>query len=157
MPRSLPNDFLEFNRIFPTEKAAVDYFLRVRYGDTLICPRYGAKMKVYRRRKRAKVCHCKNRNNSFSPFSGMGNADTAKGVHTNGIENFWSLLKRGWVGTYRRWEEKLDKVCKDFTSLSGDKQDYVLGILQTLIFAKDEMGTGQPVEADKNNVEGAFL
>jgi hypothetical protein len=54
-------------------------------------------------------------------------------------------------------EEKLDKVCKDFASLSGDKQDYVLGILQALVFANDEMGTSRPVEADKNNVEGALL
>jgi hypothetical protein len=54
-------------------------------------------------------------------------------------------------------EEKLDKMCKDFTSLSEDKQDYVLGILQALVFAKNEMGTNRPVEADKNNVEGALL
>jgi hypothetical protein len=54
-------------------------------------------------------------------------------------------------------EEKLDKVYKDFSSLSGDKQDYVLGILQALVFAKDEMGTDRPVEADENNVEGALL
>jgi hypothetical protein len=54
-------------------------------------------------------------------------------------------------------EAKLDKVCKDFTSLSEDKQDYVLGILQALAFAKNEMGTSQPVEADKNNVEGASV
>jgi hypothetical protein len=54
-------------------------------------------------------------------------------------------------------EEKLDKVCKDFASLSGDKQDYVLGILQALVFAKNEMGDKRPVEADKNNVEGAML
>jgi hypothetical protein len=54
-------------------------------------------------------------------------------------------------------EEKLDKVCKDFASLSGDKQDYILGILRALVFAKNEIGTNQPVEADKNNVEGAML
>jgi hypothetical protein len=52
-------------------------------------------------------------------------------------------------------EEKLDKVCKDFASLSGEKQDYVLDILQALVFAKNEIGTSHPVEADKNNVEGA--
>ena len=62
--------FPEFNRLFPSEKAAVDYFLRVRYDNTLTCPHCGAKTKVYRRRKHAKVCHCKNCNNSFSPFSG---------------------------------------------------------------------------------------
>jgi hypothetical protein len=53
-------------------------------------------------------------------------------------------------------EEKLGKVCKDFSSLSGDKQDYILGILRALVFAKDEMGTSRPVEADKNNIEGGL-
>jgi hypothetical protein len=54
-------------------------------------------------------------------------------------------------------EEKLDKMCKDFTSLSEDKQDYILGILQALVFAKNEMETDRPVEADENNVEGASI
>jgi transposase-like protein len=35
----------------------------------LTCPHCGAKVKVYRYRKRAKACHCKNCNNSFSPFT----------------------------------------------------------------------------------------
>jgi hypothetical protein len=54
-------------------------------------------------------------------------------------------------------EEKLDKISKDFSALSGDKQDYVLGILQALVFAKDEMGTNQSVEDDKNNGEGVSV
>jgi hypothetical protein len=32
-------------------------------------------------------------------------------------------------------EEKLDKICSDFSSLSEEKQDYILGILQALVFA----------------------
>jgi hypothetical protein len=35
-------------------------------------------------------------------------------------------------------EEKLDKVSKDFSSLSEDKRDYILGVLQALVFAKNE-------------------
>jgi hypothetical protein len=35
-------------------------------------------------------------------------------------------------------KEKLNKVCKDFSSLTEEKQEYVLGILQALVFAKDE-------------------
>jgi hypothetical protein len=54
-------------------------------------------------------------------------------------------------------EEKLDKVCKDFTSLSEDKQDYILGILQALAFANDEMGTNRPIEVDTNNIGGALV
>jgi hypothetical protein len=33
-------------------------------------------------------------------------------------------------------EEKLKKICKDFSSLSEEHQDYILGILHALVFAK---------------------
>jgi len=32
--------------------------------------------------------------------------------------------------------EKLDKVCNDFSKLNDDQQDYILGIMNALIFAK---------------------
>ena len=43
-------------------------------------------------------------------------------------------------------EEKLKKICDDFSQLSEDQQDYILGILQALIFSKssskqDESGS----------------
>ena len=62
--------FLEFNAKFPTEKAVVDHYIRIRYHNILICPHCGSKVMVYRRRKRIKVVHCKNCNNSFSVFKG---------------------------------------------------------------------------------------
>jgi hypothetical protein len=58
---------------------------------------------------------------------------------------------------YMTQEEKLDKVCRDFSSLNGEKQDYILGVLQALVFAKDEMRTNWPIEADENKVEGDSL
>jgi hypothetical protein len=48
-------------------------------------------------------------------------------------------------------KEKLEKACKDFSSLSGDKQDYILGILQALVFACDE---NKAVQAEPLNNEG---
>jgi hypothetical protein len=33
-------------------------------------------------------------------------------------------------------DQKLEKVCNDFSLLSEEHQDYVLGILQALVFAK---------------------
>jgi hypothetical protein len=33
-------------------------------------------------------------------------------------------------------EEKLKKICNDFSLLSDEQQDYILGILQALVFAK---------------------
>ena len=38
------------------------------------------------------------------------------GVHTNGIENFWSLLKRAYVGTYHYISEKhLQRYINEFS------------------------------------------
>jgi hypothetical protein len=34
-------------------------------------------------------------------------------------------------------EEKLKKVCNDFSKLSEEQQNYILGIMQALIFAKN--------------------
>jgi transposase-like protein len=62
--------FLEFNRRFPTEEAAIDYFYRARYDGTLVCPHCGEKIRVYRLKGNPKVFHCKNCNDSFSPFKG---------------------------------------------------------------------------------------
>jgi hypothetical protein len=50
-------------------------------------------------------------------------------------------------------EEKLDKVCKDFSSLNEDKQEYILGILQALVFAKDETQAVQILEPQKISKE----
>ncbi|MCL2243393.1 MAG: hypothetical protein FWC03_02865 [Treponema sp.] len=33
-------------------------------------------------------------------------------------------------------EEKLKKVCSDFSLLSEQQQDYILGIIQALLFAR---------------------
>jgi len=38
-------------------------------------------------------------------------------------------------------EEKLEKVCKDFSLLNDEQQDYILGILQALVFAKSAYNT----------------
>jgi len=33
-------------------------------------------------------------------------------------------------------DEKLEKVCNDFLKLNEEQKDYILGILQALVFAK---------------------
>jgi transposase-like protein len=65
----LPLTFFEFLEKFPTEMAAIDYFYNARYHNTLTCLHCGAQVKVYRDKHKAKVCHCRCCDNSFSPFS----------------------------------------------------------------------------------------
>jgi len=50
-------------------------------------------------------------------------------------------------------EEKLDKVTKGFSLLPPEKQDYILGILQALVFAHDtanEQSESVPSDSERN-------
>jgi hypothetical protein len=47
-------------------------------------------------------------------------------------------------------EEKIDKVAKDFSALPEDKQDYILGILQALVFANNE---GEKIKSANSDVK----
>ena len=47
-------------------------------------------------------------------------------------------------------EEKLNKVCNDFSLLNNEQQDYILGILQALVFAKN--ANNQP-ETEQSEIE----
>jgi hypothetical protein len=38
-------------------------------------------------------------------------------------------------------EEKFEKVCKNFSLLNEEQQDYIIGILQALVFAKSSYNT----------------
>lgn len=60
--------FFDFMTKFPTEKAVVKYFLKIRYNDVLICPHCGSKVRVQYRNDNLKLCNCHNCNNTFSPF-----------------------------------------------------------------------------------------
>jgi len=46
-------------------------------------------------------------------------------------------------------DEKLFKICRDFTLLNNEQQDYILGILQALVFAKNNFN---PPESKDNEV-----
>lgn len=41
-------------------------------------------------------------------------------------------------------EEKFEKVCKNFSLLNEEQQDYILGILQALVFAKSTYNISTP-------------
>jgi len=48
-------------------------------------------------------------------------------------------------------EERLQKVCNDFSLLNEKQQDYILGILQALVFAKTTSGHDEPVKAEASS------
>ena len=50
-------------------------------------------------------------------------------------------------------EERLKKVCNDFSLLNENQQDYILGVLQALVFAKSVNGpeNGQPPNGQGNS------
>ena len=44
-------------------------------------------------------------------------------VHTNGIESFWSMLKRGYVGTYHKMSPKhLDRYVTEFAGRHNQRE-----------------------------------
>jgi hypothetical protein len=40
-------------------------------------------------------------------------------------------------------DEKLKKICDDFSLLNEDQKDYILGIMQALVFAKTSNNQGE--------------
>ena len=49
-------------------------------------------------------------------------------------------------------EEKLDKMAKEFSLLPDEKQDYILGVMQALVFAHDEATEGNVIlDSEKNH------
>ena len=45
-------------------------------------------------------------------------------------------------------EERLKKVCNDFSLLNEEQQDYILGILQALVFANTAHNNHEPEKAE---------
>jgi len=48
-------------------------------------------------------------------------------------------------------EEKLQKVCNDFSLLNDEQQDYILGILQALVFAKNTGSYDEPAKSEASS------
>lgn len=62
--------FIQFQQKFPTEKAAINHFVSIRYPNGISCPHCGSSAKISRRDDRPKICNCNNCHNTFSVFSG---------------------------------------------------------------------------------------
>jgi transposase-like protein/uncharacterized protein YfbU (UPF0304 family) len=53
---------------FPTERAIINYFILIRYGNQIYCNHCGSVQRVYQKHNRLKVFNCNDCNNTFSPF-----------------------------------------------------------------------------------------
>ncbi|MDR3102392.1 MAG: transposase [Methanocalculaceae archaeon] len=62
--------YKKFEALFPTELSAIQYFIKIRYPDGIICPHCGAETKVYHSSGYPRFFNCKKCFNSFSVFSG---------------------------------------------------------------------------------------
>ncbi|MDR3102058.1 MAG: transposase, partial [Methanocalculaceae archaeon] len=41
--------YKEFEELFPSELSAIEYFIKIRYPDGVICPHCGGRQLIYRR------------------------------------------------------------------------------------------------------------
>ena len=58
----------------------------------------------------------------------IGEYVNADGVHTNGVENFWSGLKRTYIGTYHWWsDEHLHRYIDEHTFRYNQRSRHVTG------------------------------
>lgn len=74
----------------------------VKDGSIIVSDNWDAYNSLYRRYKHTVVDHSKNQY-------------VCNGLHTNGIENFWSLFKRGIYGIYHHASRKhLHRYCAEF-------------------------------------------
>jgi hypothetical protein len=60
-------DYQEFKQKF-TDEYCINHYIKLRYKGELICPHCGSKTKIYRFKKRPRICQCKIFNNTFSVF-----------------------------------------------------------------------------------------
>jgi hypothetical protein len=51
-------------------------------------------------------------------------------------------------------EDKIKKVCSDFSLLNDEQQDYILGILQALVFAKNSGHQSENEKAESASKTG---
>lgn len=60
----------ELLKKFPTENSIIEYFIKARYGETVICPHCGHVIEVKNRNDRPKLFNCRFCKNTFSIFKG---------------------------------------------------------------------------------------
>lgn len=75
-------------------------------------------------------------------------------AHTNGIESFWSVLKRGYMGTYHRMSRKhLDRYVAEFAGRHNDRLSDTLAQMEAIARGMDGKRLRYEDLVDDDNAE----
>lgn len=140
--------FMEFGKKFPTEEAAINYFVDIRYKGVYVCPHCEAVRGVYRHKRRIRYCACSNCNNSFSVFKGTIFEDTkldirkwfyAMNIFLNAKKGVSACnLQREIGGSYRTAWRMLHQI----RAAMGDKDTFK--VLKDLVEVDETYVGGKP-------------
>lgn len=127
--RGIGMKFKEVIRKFPTEKSAIDYYIKFHYKDKVRCNHCGSE-KVYFRVDNNKLFNCYECHNTFSPFAGTifenSSTDLRKWIYAL---HLYSYNKKGAVArvmqethvTYKTAWRMIRQIKKVFENLKNSE------------------------------------
>ena len=156
--------FMELLLLFPTEKMLVDYYVKIRYGDTPVCNHCGS-MKVYQRTEHAKLYDCNDCHNTFSLFKGTifekSSTDMRKWMYAihlllNDNKDISGYQLQREIGvTYKTAWRILQQIRLTMGNRKTDAFiETIIKINKTYVDGKDRKKNEDAYNHDKNNKSG---
>ena len=152
-------NFLQFNRQFPTELKCIEHFIKIRYGEKIVCPVCGKSHNVYHTPSRPKNAYCNHCQFNFSIFKNtiFEKSDTDLRIWfyavmqlLNGKKGISALqLQRDTGITYKTAWRILHQIRKAMGHTENDKIfDAIVEIDETYIGGKPRKGNndGEPTK-----------
>jgi len=152
--------FMELLKLFPSEEKVIDYFIKIRYQETIACNHCGS-VKVYHRSKTPKVFDCNDCGNTFSIFKDTifekTTTDLRKWMYAihlflNGKKGISGLqLKREIGVTYKTAWRMLKQIRSAMGNVRNREMfEAIIEIDETYIGGKPRMNSNN----DKHNKRG---
>ena len=156
--------FMELLEKFPTEKSVVTHYLKVRYGDKVVCNHCGS-TRVYQKHDRIKVFDCNDCHNTFSPFKDTifekSSTDLRKWMYAihmflNGKKGISGYQLQREIGvTYKTAWRMLQQIRQAMGSQEPDAFiDTIIEIDETYVGGKPRKNNEDGNNHDKNNKRG---